>query len=72
MKPNRPIMTFLCAATLAVLAGFGRAAEADRPNILFILADDLGWSDVGCYGQQRWHTPHIDRLASEGMRLPNN
>ena len=54
------------------MAGFGCAAEADRPNILFILADDLGRSDVGCYGQRGWCTPHIDRLADEGMRLPNN
>ena len=38
-----------------------------RPNVVFILADDLGWSDVSCYGQKLWETPHIDRLAREGM-----
>lgn len=40
-----------------------------RPNIIFILADDLGYGDLGCYGQERIKTPNIDRLASEGMRF---
>src|ERR1041385_4120831 len=40
-----------------------------RPNILFILADDLGYGDLGCYGQERIKTPNIDRLAAEGMRF---
>jgi len=45
------------------------AAEPRRPNIVFILADDLGYGDLGCYGQQRIQTPNIDTLASEGMRF---
>jgi len=45
------------------------AAAADRPNIIFILADDLGYGDLGCYGQKRIQTPSIDRLAAEGMRF---
>ena len=40
-----------------------------RPNVVFILADDLGYGDLGCYGQERIQTPHIDRLAAEGMRF---
>jgi arylsulfatase A-like enzyme len=40
-----------------------------RPNILFILADDLGYGDLGCYGQKQIATPNIDRIASEGMRF---
>ncbi len=44
-------------------------AAARRPNIVFILADDLGYADVGCYGQRQIRTPNIDRLASEGMRF---
>jgi arylsulfatase A-like enzyme len=40
-----------------------------KPNIIFILADDLGYGDLGCYGQNRIHTPNIDRLAAEGMRF---
>ena len=43
--------------------------EAKRPNIVFILADDLGYGDLGCYGQARIKTPNIDRLAAEGMRF---
>jgi len=49
-----------------------RAAKSDikaRPNFLFILADDLGWSQVGCYGSNFYETPNIDRLAREGMRF---
>jgi len=42
---------------------------ARQPNIVFILADDLGYSDLGCYGQQKIRTPNIDRLAAEGMRF---
>ncbi len=38
-----------------------------KPNVVFILADDLGWSQVGCYGSRFYETPHIDRLAIEGM-----
>jgi arylsulfatase A-like enzyme len=45
------------------------AADMRRPNIVFILADDLGYGDLGCYGQKRIETPHIDRLAKEGMRF---
>ena len=39
-----------------------------KPNIIFIMADDLGYGDLGCYGQQQIQTPHIDRLAAEGTR----
>src|SRR5213075_102294 len=41
----------------------------DKPNILFILADDLGWSDLGCYGSPWRNTPALDKLAAEGVRL---
>jgi len=44
-------------------------AQQRRPNILFILADDLGYGDLGCYGQERIKTPNIDKLADEGMRF---
>jgi arylsulfatase A-like enzyme len=45
------------------------AASAQRPNILFIVADDLGWGDVGCYGATKIKTPRMDRLAGEGVRF---
>lgn len=48
---------------------FGRADGAQRPNIIVILADDLGWADLGCYGNVFNESPRIDRLAREGMRF---
>lgn len=42
---------------------------SQRPNIIFILADDLGYGDLSCYGQKKFETPHIDRLAQSGMRF---
>jgi arylsulfatase A-like enzyme len=53
----------LLAATVLALPA------AERPNIIHILADDLGWADLGCYGQQVIKTPVLDRLAAEGLRL---
>ena len=52
-----------------ILAGLSPAAETPRPNIVFILADDLGYGDLSCYGQKKFATPNIDRLAAEGMKL---
>lgn len=48
------------------------AAVADtpkKPNVVFIIADDLGYGDIGCYGQEKFPTPQIDRLASQGLRF---
>src|SRR5262249_51207713 len=47
----------------------GLPPPAHKPNIVFILADDLGYGDLGCYGQKKIKTPNIDRLAAEGMRF---
>lgn len=53
-------LALLCAAPLRA---------ADKPNIVLILADDLGYGDLGCYGNTRIRTPHLDRLAKEGIRF---
>ena len=47
------------------------SAAGRRPNVVFILADDLGWGQLGCYGSDFYLTPNIDRLAFEGMRFTN-
>jgi len=47
-------------------------AASDRPNIVFILADDLGYGDLACYGRRDIRTPHLDRLASQGVRFTNH
>ncbi len=58
----------LSGAALAACANAnGSTKEKTAPNIVFILADDLGWGDLSCYGQTRFRTPNIDRLASEGL-----
>jgi arylsulfatase A-like enzyme len=51
---------------IVVSSGF---AQVPKPNIVFILADDLGYGELGCYGQKLIQTPNIDRLAAEGMRF---
>lgn len=57
------------------LAGLGPASAAEtaatRPNIVFILIDDMGWRDLACYGSTFYETPHIDRLTSHGMKFTN-
>ncbi len=63
-------------STLALLLAFGcllqqRALAEAPPNVIFFLVDDLGWSDVGCYGSQFYETPAIDQLAAEGMLFTN-
>jgi arylsulfatase A-like enzyme len=63
-------LRFTLALTFALSFWGGlHAAEGRPPNIVFILADDLGYGDLGCYGQKRIQTPNIDRLAREGMKF---
>jgi len=67
--PSQTFAAFVFA-TVAVLGAGTAAAESTRkPNILFIVADDLGYGEPGCYGGKEIPTPHIDRLAAEGVRF---
>ena len=54
---------------LALLCVSAVASAADRANVVFIMADDLGWGELGCYGQKIIRTPNIDSLARDGMRF---
>ena len=62
-------MPFSRRQFLSLTASSAAFAQPRKPNILFILADDLGYGDLGCYGQQRILTPNIDRLAAEGVKF---
>ena len=74
MKPGLGRRAFLISITLLVI-GCGtsvvHASWGKRPNIVLLLADDLGYGELGCYGQQTIQTPNIDRLAGAGMRFTN-
>ncbi|HEY5312718.1 MAG TPA: sulfatase [Pirellulales bacterium] len=59
------------AASLLSCSSAVAAEPARRPNFVFILVDDLGWTDLACMGGDLYETPHIDRLAREGMRFTN-
>ncbi len=62
MKTGLPI---LLAFGLFLIPGLAET----KPNIIYILADDLGYGDLGCYGQKDIQTPHVDRLAKAGIRF---
>lgn len=73
--PHRLRLSSFVAALGALLLfpWSGPLSAADRPpNIVYIMTDDLGYGDLGCYGQEVVRTPHIDRLASEGMRFTDH
>ena len=72
-RRSLPIAAILGGVLLAatVSAAGPPPADAGRPNILFILIDDMGWKDLGCAGSTYYETPHIDQLASEGVRFLN-
>jgi len=73
-KRSRSFAPFSLAAGIAFSAAQSHSAETlapapRKPNVIFILADDLGYGDLGCYGQSKIKTPNIDKLAAEGIRF---
>jgi arylsulfatase A len=66
----RQVLMFLLVALAFVAQLY--AQQPRKPNILFILADDLGYGDLSCYGQRKFGTPNIDRLAREGLRFTSH
>lgn len=63
-----PLFRFLLSVGVSLFFATERAA-AEKPNVIVIMADDLGYGDVSCYGATALQTPHIDRLAAEGLRF---
>src|ERR1041385_8685670 len=64
--------TALGAATAVSAGPLVQGAAPKRPNVLFILADDLGYGDLSCYGRPDYKTPVIDGLANEGIKFTDN
>lgn len=64
------VFRIVCSAVLVLLNLAANGADRpSQPNIVFILADDLGWTDLGCFGSGYYQTPHIDRLAAQGRKF---
>ena len=66
MKNIRSILILICLATVLYMAP---ALAENRPNIVLFLADDMGYGELGCYGNADAITPNLDRFAAEGLRL---
>lgn len=63
---HRFVLTLICVAAFTV------PARAEQPNIIYILLDDAGYGDLSCYGQRKFATPNIDRLAKEGLKFTDH
>ena len=74
MQPFQTGLSRLAKLALAAAAmlALAKPAEAAKPNIIFIMADDLGFAELGSYGQKKIKTPNLDRLARQGMRFTRN
>ncbi|HKB41262.1 MAG TPA: sulfatase-like hydrolase/transferase, partial [Gemmataceae bacterium] len=69
---NRHLLAMLIGWAVVALAGPGVVLAEEpvrKPNVVFILADDLGYTDVACYGSKYYETPNIDRLAKDGLKF---
>jgi uncharacterized sulfatase len=71
MTGNRPLGSLFCGSLLATVLSLvaAPAIATDRPNIVLVFVDDMGWGDFSCFGNVDAQTPHVDRLAREGIRF---
>lgn len=69
LKASSAALATVCLHNQTVMRAFAEASSPQKPNIVFILSDDVGYGDVGCYGAKLPRTPHIDGLAQRGMRF---
>src|SRR5688572_113231 len=69
MKRRLLFAFFTGVVAFAVSCSAHAAVASNQPNVIFILADDLGYGDLGCFGQKKIKTPNLDRFAAEGMRF---
>src|SRR5437868_1923752 len=68
--PRRALLFAVCCVlALPFAVPLGAAEAPRRPNVVLIVADDLGWADLGCYGSAFHRTPHLDKLAAGGLRF---
>jgi arylsulfatase A-like enzyme len=72
MLTRREFIEATVAATAFAASGLAQPAPVRRPNVLFILADDLGYGDLSCYGRPDYQTPVLDRLAGQGLKFTSN
>jgi uncharacterized sulfatase len=70
MNSRIPVLLF-CGFLLCAASAEGQSALSQKPNFIVFLVDDMGWIDPACYGNPFHETPHIDRLAGQGMRFTN-
>jgi arylsulfatase A len=64
-----PMRFLIIAFSLLILPGSCVVADQRQPNIVLIMADDVGWEAFGCYGAEDYQTPHLDQLAAKGIRF---
>lgn len=69
MRFKLPVFGLLLGLLSGIVRVGAEKPETEKPNIVFIMADDLGYGHLGCYGQAKIRTPHIDRLAEQGIRF---
>jgi arylsulfatase A-like enzyme len=72
MKHFSLVWSLCCLAAAGITPLSLSAADGVKPNVVLILADDLGWTDLGCFGSELYETPHLDRLAADGMKFTQN